>query len=545
MARVSTTSKARSGSESPSPRMMSNLRLVSMGTIVSRVLGLLRDMGMTATFGAGTTLDAFIVAFRIPNLARQLLGEGALSTAFLPLFVRCREHQGDRVAREMMTAVGVSVGVILSSVIFLAEAGIWTTCWFIELSASTELLLALLALMLPYSLLICLSALFCAALHAQRQFLWPALVPIALNLLWLIMLVAGTNLWSWPQSRALFIACAVTLAGCVQLLIPLWALHARGMGLIRTWRAGWPFVADVFRSMLPVVIGMSLLQMSAILDSLIAWGLSQPDDAGTAWCQLLGLSPLMESGTASALYIGQRMYQLPLGVFGVALGTVLYPMLTQHAQRGEFELLRTDLSRGLQMMLAVAVPASAGLCVLAWPLTLALFRHGEFNLDDARLVSRMIAIYGAGVWAYIGIAIVNRAFYATNDRLTPMRFGFLALGLNLLFDLGFIVWLGGAGMALGSVLASAIQILLTTRRLNQQVGPLNWPAIWRTFRKTLLATGVMTISCLISMKFLPASETLMARLLMLLCPCLVGIVTYFTMARITGMSELDDFLHRG
>jgi len=524
--------------------MMSNLRLVSMGTMVSRALGLLRDMGMTAIFGAGTTLDAFIVAFRIPNLARQLLGEGALSTAFLPLFVHCREHHGDRTAREMMTAVGISVGIILSGMILLAEAGIWTAWWSMRLSASTELLLALLALMLPYSLLICLSALFCAALHAQRQFLWPALVPVALNSFWLTMLAVGASIWSLPHSRALFIACAVTLAGCVQLLIPLWALHARGMGLIRTWRAGWPFVADVFRAMLPVVIGMSLLQMSAILDSLIAWGLSQPDDGGTAWCQLLGLAPLMESGTASALYIGQRMYQLPLGVFGVALGTVLYPMLTQHAQRGASELLRADLSRGLQMMLAVAIPASAGLCLLAWPLTLALFRHGEFSLDDAHLVSRMIAIYGTGVWAYIGIAIMNRAFYATNDRLTPMRFGFLALGLNLLFDLGFIVWLGGAGMALGSVLASVIQVLLTTRRLNRQVGPLNWPAIWQTLGKSLLATGVMAISCLVSMLLLPAPETLMTRLLMLLCPCLVGIVTYFTMARVIGMPELDDFLRR-
>lgn len=523
---------------------MSNLRLVSLGTIVSRVLGLLRDMGMTALFGAGTVLDAFIVAFRLPNLARQLLGEGALSTAFLPVFVRCREQHGDRPAREMLTAVAIASGLTLCGLVATGELIIAGLIWLTEPAPSTQLLLQLLAIMLPYGLLICLSALFCAALHAQREFLWPALVPIALNLFWLLSLLIVASLWKIPRVQAIGSACAVTLAGGIQLLIPLWALRRRGMGLVSSWRSGWPFVRDVFHAMLPVVIGMSLLQASAILDSLLAWGFSQPDDGSTAWCEMLGISPVMESGTASALYIGQRMYQLPLGVFGVALGTVLYPLLTQHAQQGAVDKLRADLSRGLRIMLAVALPASAGLCLMSWPLTLALFRHGEFNEEDARLVSRMIAIYGTGVWCYIGLAILNRAFYATNDRITPMKLGFLALSLNLALNLSLIGWLGGMGLALGSVLAACTQMLLTLRRLNQHVGPLPWEEIRTTLWKSLLATGLMALGCLGVMMLLPLPETFFRKLLLLGIPCLSSVGVYFLAARFLGLTELDDFLRK-
>jgi len=523
---------------------MSNLRLVSLGTMISRLLGLLRDMGMTSLFGAGTVLDAFIVAFRLPNLARQLLGEGALSTAFLPVFIRCRETYGDQTARNMMTAVAVASGMILLLLVLLGEGLIFVIRGSGMLAPATDLLLLLLSIMLPYALLICLSALFCAALHAQRQFLWPALVPIALNLLWLIALGIVSQLWKEPERRALGNACAVTLAGCVQLLIPLLVLKQRNMGLSRAWRAGWPFVRDVFRAMFPVVVGMSLLQIGTILDSLLAWGFSRPDDGSTAWCQMLGISPWMESGTASALYIGQRMYQLPLGVFGVALGTVLYPLLTQHAQQGAQAELQADLSRGLRIMLAVALPASAGLCLMASPFTQALFRHGKFDEEDARLVSRMIGIYGAGVWCSIGLAILNRAFYATGDRITPMKFGFLALGINLCLNLSLIVWIGGAGLALGSVLATGMQMLLTVYQWNQHVGPLHWREIGRTFRKGILATVLMALACLASMAFIPSPESLGARLVGLAVPCLVGVVTYAIVARCLGLREFEDFLRR-
>jgi putative peptidoglycan lipid II flippase len=303
-------------------------------------------------------------------------------------------------------------------------------------------------------------------------------------------------------------------------------------------------VKDVFSAMLPVVVGMSIIQMSAILDSLLAWSFSKPDDGGQAWCEMLGIPPLMEPGTASALYLGQRLYQFPLGVFGIALGTVLYPLLTQHAQAGAMDLLRRDLSRGIRIMLAVALPASAGLCVMSWPLTRALFERGEFDLEDTLLTSRMIAVYACGVWCFIGIAILNRAFYATGDRKTPMLIGLRAFLLNLLFNLLLIWNVGGVGLAMSSVLASLFQVCVTLIILNRRVGPLHWDGIFRTLLKGLLATVLMAGGCLLAQKWLPSGDAIEFKLMQLVVPCLVGFGIYVTVAVVLRMKELEELIMR-
>jgi putative peptidoglycan lipid II flippase len=447
-------------------------------------------------------------------------------------------------ARATLTALALMVTLILTVTIVLGELiilGIWT---LLAPSESTRLLLLLLAILLPYMLLICLAALFCAALHAQRQFLWPAVVPIVLNTVWLAGIGVVGSVLTDAVSRVVLLCFAILIAGALQLWIPWRALRRLGMGPVLDWQAGWPFVAGIFRAMVPVLVGMSVLQVSTIFDSLLAYGFSRPDLGGPAWSEAIGIQPILESGTASALYIGQRMYQFPLGVFGVALGTVLYPVLTQHAQRREMELLRTDLARGIRIVIAVAIPASAGLCLVAWPLTVALFWHGEFDAEDARLTSRMIAIYGTGVWSYIGLAILNRAFYATGDRQTPMRLGLLSLLLNVILNLTLIWILGGMGLALGSVLANGLQALVTLWQLNRRVGPLNWISIRRTFIKGVIATALMILACLAVYRILPAPESAATKLLLLLTPCLVGGLVYLASAKLLGMTELDDLMNR-
>lgn len=538
------SSDSQAAPEQHSSGLMSNLRLVSLGTVVSRILGLLRDIAMTSVFGASTILDAFIVAFRIPNLARQLLGEGALSTAFLPIYTRQQQAHGSAAAREMMTAVAIASAAILVAILVLVEAGIGIVWWTQELSPSTRILLQLLSVMMPYCVLICLSALFCSALHARRQFLLPALVPIALNVIWLTVLGVAQLFVGELTTIAILSAGGVLIAGFVQLLIPLWGLHRQQMGLSSEWRNGWKQVKDVFAAMLPVVVGMSIIQMSAILDSLLAWSFSRPDDGGEAWCEAFGLPALMESGTASALYLGQRLYQFPLGVFGIALGTVLYPLLTQHAQQGAMDLLRRDLSRGIRIMLAVALPASAGLCAMALPLTRALFERGEFDLEDTVLTSRMIATYACGVWCYIGIAILNRAFYATGDRKTPMQIGFRAFALNVLLNLILIWGVGGVGLAISSVLSSLFQVGVTMIVLNRRAGPLHWESITQTLLKGLLATALMVGGCLLAQHGMPPGDSFEAKLFQLLVPSLVGFGTYVIVARLLRMKELEEMFMR-
>ncbi len=523
---------------------MSNLRVVSLGTLLSRVVGLARDVGMAALFGAGTTLDAFIVAFRLPNLTRQMFGEGALTTAFLPVFIKDREQNGDAAARATLSAVAVVLLIILTSIVIVMEVVSLVIWKSVALSPSTLMLLQLFMIFLPYMVFICLAALFCAALHSMRQFLWPALVPVVLNVFWMLGVVLAWYFAKEDLSRARIVAVAITGAGALQMLLPLIVLQRSGMGLVRSWKTGWPRVGVVFRTMLPVVAGVSIMQINAVMDSFMAWGLSQPDQGGHAWCEQIGIPPLLEAGTATALYIGQRMYQFPLGVFGVALGTVLFPVLTHHAQRGETALLKADIARGLRLVIAVGLPASAGLFLLAGPITSLLFRHGQFSAEDAALTASMIATYGLGVWCYIGLIIMNRVFYATDDRISPMRLGLITLVANLIFNV-FLVWtFGGIGLALGSVLSALLQVILTGRQLNKNLGELDWHSIYQTGWKGLSATLLMSAIMVATLSLMPTSETMLWRFLHLVAPFATGTLTYFVAAHLLQIKELSDFIGR-
>ncbi|WP_437205012.1 murein biosynthesis integral membrane protein MurJ [Planctomicrobium sp. SH664] len=521
--------------------LFANLRLVSLGTFTSRILGLIRDIKMFSLFGAGTTLDAFVVAFRIPNLARQLFGEGALTTAFLPLFIRTRDQHGDAAARSMLWAVAFVLAVGLSALVLLAEVALSATVAWADLSESTRLLVRLLQIMLPYMVLICLSALMSATLYALRQFLWPALVPVVLNVVWLIALVLAWTLLESPEQQALLIAGAVTVAGVAQLALPWWILKSYGMNATTAWSSAWPHVRQVFLTIIPVLAGLAVLQVSSVLDGLLAWALARPDQGGPAWCEAWGIRPLIESGTAAALYAGQRMYQFPLGVFGVALGTVLYPRLAQHAQQQDWPGLRGDLERGIRIVIVIGFPASVGLILLAEPLTY-LFRDGRFSGRDAQLVSRMIAIYGAGVWSYISMNILNRAFYAVGDRITPLKLGLLALGVNLVLNLLLVFRFGGPGLAMGNVIATTLQVILTLYFLNRSLGPLNWRELARTAIKGVAATAVMWLACRGAAGLLPPQEGM--SLVALGVPCVVGVLVYWIAAKMTGIRELDDLLRR-
>jgi len=511
---------------SPQAGLFSNLRVVSLGTLLSRVLGMARDIGMASLFGAGTVLDAFILAFRLPNLTRQLFGEGALTTAFLPIFVRELENEGKEAARATLSAVSLALGMLLFALIIIGEVISLGILWCVDVSDSTRLLIELFMIFWPYMLFICMSALFCAALHSLKQFLWPALVPVVLNIIWLIGIAFAYWNFQGDPHRARFVAACLTAAGMFQMLLPAFIVQRNGVGWTSHWRAGWKHVQEVINAIIPVLAGLSILHINSILDSVMAWSLAQPESGEPAWCEAIGIDPMLEPGTATALYIGQRMFQFPLGVFGLALGTVLYPVLTRHALRGETGLLRKELSRGLRLGLAVAIPASVGLAILASPITDLLFRHGQFTSDDARLSAQMIAVYGLGVWIYIMLTILNRAFYAMNDRMTPLRFGFVALVANLILNVVLVWSLGGKGLAIASVIATALQVILTTYRLHVRIEGLPWKSMCIVALLSAVVAAIMGLACYGTLNAFPESESIIDRGLRLLVPLAVGVGSY-------------------
>jgi putative peptidoglycan lipid II flippase len=522
------------------PQVSRNLRLVSLWTVCSRVLGLVRDAAMAARFGNGPLLDAFTVAFRIPNLARALLGEGALATAFLPAFVATRNEQGRDAANRLAVAVLMTLGGVLTALIAVVETGLVFLGWLPGLSPDADLLRRLLLVLTPYVGLICLTSQLSALLHADSRFGVPAVLPSVLNLVWLLGLWLVVPQWSEPTSQ-LFV-----MAACVaQLLLPLPALWSLGYRYVSDWRRAWSGVRTIAMHMLPVVGGLMVTQVNVLLDSLIAWGFARPVHGPDVMPWLANLPYPLVAGTASALYFGQRLYQFPLGVFGVALGTVLFPLLAEHAQRGDRPKLREDFSLGLRLVAAIGIPASAGLMVLSQPLAVLCFQYGAFSADDAAQTARMIAAYGSGVWAYCGLLIIHRGFYAVGDRMTPMRVGVAAVLLNVVCNLSFIWIWAGTGLAASTALVAVLQCVTVGVLFRRLIGGWHGRSVAIAVGRAVFATALMTAAAWLTLHQLEAWPGWSGRGLRVLLPLAVAIVVYFVTAWAIGFREPWDVLRRG
>jgi len=514
--------------------LFAGLRIVSACTLASRVLGLLRDTAMAALFGAGPILDAFTVAFQVPNLARQLLGEGALTAAFLPAFLRAKEQSGAAAASELTSATFVRLSQLLCGIVVLGEIAIGLLLLCVDLNTDVARLLQLMGLFAPYVILVCLTALVCAALQSLNRFFWPAVLPVLLNLFWLGAVALIPLVCSNPELQIRWIAASLLVAGSIQLLLPILILHRAGYHWSSTWRASLPQVRTVFHSMLPVVAGVTLSQLNALVDRVLAWGFSLP-----LWTESIhsGWWPVLESGTASALYLGQRMYQFPLGVFGVALGTVLFPILTRHAEQGDMRGFRADLTLGLRLSLAIGLPASAGLMLVAGPLSTALFQHGRFDVSDAALTAGMVRAYGSAAWAFILLLISNRGFYALHDRHTPVRIGKWAVLWNLGLSALLIYPLQGAGLAWGTSLATMAQAVWSMSRLAKQSGGIDWPVARTSLWKTVISCSVMIATVVVLQSIHWPGDSVKLRLAILTLQCVAGGVAYLLTAWLVGLEE--------
>ena len=522
----------------PATRLFAGLRIVSLCTLLSRVLGLVRDVGMASLFGNGMVMDAFSVAFRIPNLSRKLFGEGALSTAFLPAFVREMQQSGQASAWRLASAVFTTLALALSVLVLVAELTLWGVSSVWDFGQEAELLIGLTAVMLPYLVLICLAAQVGAVLHALGHFTWPALLPVLLNVVWIAAIWFLAPQFASPTQQINALAGCIVVTGLLQLVAPLPTLWRLGFRYDRHWQSARQKVTEMTRVMLPVLVGLSVTQLNTLCDSLIAWGFSRPvgDAATTA---LFGVFDYpLRSGTASALYFGQRMYQFPLGVFGAALGTVLFPLLSRHAERGQLDRLRDDLTLGLRLVIVIGLPAGLGLMLLAKPLTTLLFQHGAFDSQDANQTADMISAYAIGVWAYCGLLIVHRGYYAIGDRRTPLRVAIMAVLLNLGLNLTLIWSLGGRGLALSTSVCAIVQVSACIWLLRTRLDQIDWRRLLRIACRTCIATAAMSLVCLVALQQTEPGPAFTTRLLRVFVPMLLSIVTYFAAAKLLGLDEL-------
>ena len=398
------------------PRMLRGLLSFSSMTMVSRILGLVRDMAINATFGANAATDAFWVAFRIPNFMRRLFAEGSFSTAFVPVFTEIKETRPHADLKELVSRVSGTLGGVLLVVTALGLIFTPQVAWLFNLGGGVHtekfgLTVDLLRLTFPFILFVSLTALAGGALNSFHKFGLPALTPVILNL----CMIAGA-LWLSPHLQVPITALgwAILGGGILQLLFQLPAL--RGLDLLSLPRWGWnhPDVRKVVKLMVPTLFGSSIAQINLLLDTVIA--------------------ALLFTGSQTWLSQADRFLELPLGVFGIALGTVILPTLSRHHVNTDHVGFSKAFDWGLRTTLLIAMPAMLGLMLLSEPLVATLFQHGKFSPFDTRMAAMSVVGLSFGLPAFAMVKIVLPAFYARQDTKTPVRAGVVALVANMVLN---------------------------------------------------------------------------------------------------------------
>jgi len=451
--------------------------VVGLATLASRVMGYVRDMVMSWAFGTGLAADAFYVAYRIPNLLRELLAEGSMSAAFIPVFTETLTKESRESARQLANAVFARFLVIL---LILTALGIIFAPTVVKVIAAGwvrnaehdkyVLGVTLTRFMFPYLLFIGLAALAMGMLNSLRQFLTPALSPVMLNIMTITAVVLSIQFLPQP---IIGVAFGVVLGGMCQFLIQLPGLKKQGMMLELKFHPSHPGVPKIARLAAPVFFSSSVNQFNIFIGTIFA--------------------SFLATGSISYLFYGMRFIHFPLGIFGIAIATAILPTMSAQAARNETEEFRETLSFGLRLVFFIMFPAMAGLITLRIPIVNLLLERGQFDRISTQGVAAALLYYAVGLWAMAGVRIVAQAFYALQDTRTPVKIAVLALFSNIVFSAAFIAWtpLAHGGLALATSLAATLNITLLTWQLRKKIGRMDGRRIFASLLKIVPASLAM------------------------------------------------------
>ena len=511
-------------------------------TLLSRLLGMLRDAATAALLGmsAGGVMDAFVFAFRLPDVARRMFGEGSLSISFIPVFAKLRAKNPAR-AWQLVSVVLFWVFLLLTGFVLLGEAICWLALLFFEPTSKVYLAAHLMALMLPYLILICMAAIGAATLQTLGHFSVAAMVPIVLNIIWLFgALVLAPMLADDPAGRCYLLAVCVLVAGVVQFAIQLPALRYYGWRFRLNFTAVSKEVRTIGRNALPTIIGLMTIQLNLLVGSVIAWGFSGPPGIPIRWLGRMVEYPL-HAGAVSAIYFSERLFEFPQGMIGMAVATAIYPLLSMHAARKDFQALSDDLSLAARLQFILGIPAGMGLMLLSGRLAHLLYQRGAFTQVDTMRTADMIFWFGPGVWAFCMIPLLVRGFYAVGDIRTPPRVGLLCMLLNLLLCLLLIWPFREIGIAIAASAAAAIQAIWLIFLYSRRHGHLRFRWMVSSLLRALTAALTMSLAVGMTMMALPGSDSI-SDLIHILVGGLVGMIVYAIAYRALGGRELGILL---
>ncbi len=459
---------------------LKNISVVASATVVSRVLGLVREITIAAVFGTSALSSAFVSAFTLPNLFRRLLGEGALTAAFVPTMAHELEHRQRGAAFDLVSKVSswllvVTVALVALAMLACANAGALLRALGglgLEADTTNRLLLGadLAVLLFPYLSFVCLAAAFSAACQVLGRFSEPALSPVWLNLAIIAALALGSA-WAWGDAARMNLLCVgVLFGGFLQMAVPATVLWQEG------WRPRFDLRADdrvweITRLMGPTLIGSAIYLVNISVSRFI--GLSLNDQA------------------AAVLNWATRVMELPIGVFAAAIATVVFPLIARHAARSDWVKMGEDYHKGLRLVMIFNVPAAVGLMVLSEPIVRLLFQRGHFHAGDTALMTPILSAFALGLPFLSFVSVALRGFYALKDTATPVRAAALSFVVNLGLSLVLIRWFSTVGLALASTLAVLVQAWFLQTRLSRKLPGLGFAPLLPNLGKIILASAVM------------------------------------------------------
>ena len=450
--------------------------IMSVATFISRVLGYVKDMILAVYFGATGLSDTFFVAFRIPNLLRELFAEGSMSSAFIPVLTEYQAKNGKdeakRLVRITFTFIMIFVGLIcLIGIIFAPSIVTAIAPGFLNMPEKFSLTVLLTRAMFPFLLFISLAALIMGALNSRRVFFIPALAPAMLNV---SIIVTVISLASKMEQPIIAVAIGVALGGFVQFAFQIPSFLKNGYSLNPEYDFRHPGLKKMSILMLPATMGMAVAQINIFISTILA--------------------SYLAAGSITYLYYSMRLVQFPVGIFGVAMGMAVLPTLSEHALKGDYDKLRDDFSFALRLLFFITIPAMAWLIALREPIVNILFQRGKFDYAATAGTADALLFYSIGIWAIVGVRIVTASFYSMQDTKTPIKILVVTVMTNIILSLILMRPLKHSGLALANALASTVNFLLLFYFLRKKLERLGAKRIIKSFLKIAFASIAMGIA---------------------------------------------------
>jgi len=456
-------------------RIATSAIAMSFATFLSRISGYIKDMVLAGFFGASLVADTFFVAFRIPNLLRELFAEGSMSSAFIPVLTEYRTKKGEeeakRIVRIVFTFILLVVGsIVLIGILFSPLIVRIIAPGFIPLPEKFNLTVVLTRIMFPFLLFISLASLLMGALNVKKVFFIPAFAPVMLNL---SIILSVFTLTSYFEVPIIAVAVGVTIGGFLQFLFQVPSFFKNGYDLRIERDFRHEALKKISILLIPATMAMAVSQINIFVSTILA--------------------SFLKEGSITYLYYSMRLIQFPIGIFGVAMGMAVLPLFSEHASKGEIDLLKKDFSFSLRLLFFITIPAMLGLIALRAEIIEVLFERGRFTHLDTLQTADALFYYSLGIWSIVGVRIMTAFFYSFQDTKTPVKISMAGMLTNIIASLILMRFLEHSGLALANSLASWFNLTLLYYSLRKRFGSPGTRIIAVSTLKTLFASILMAL----------------------------------------------------